>query len=86
VRAAGGCDERERNRNATLCDDVPAPNRIIDRRLEALGVFVAAYEAEHGEITSGEIRDAARRARGRAVVAGPKPAGTRKVRKARRRT
>jgi hypothetical protein len=34
-----------------------------DRRLQALGAFVAAYEAEHGEITREDIRDAARRAR-----------------------
>jgi Arc/MetJ-type ribon-helix-helix transcriptional regulator len=32
-----------------------------DRRLEALGAFVAAYEREHGEITSEEMRAAARR-------------------------
>ncbi|MGH7439565.1 MAG: hypothetical protein ACRENE_28075 [Polyangiaceae bacterium] len=37
-----------------------------DRRLEALGVFIAAYEAEHGEISAEEMRDAARRARARA--------------------
>jgi Arc/MetJ-type ribon-helix-helix transcriptional regulator len=32
-----------------------------DRRLEALGAFVAAYEREHGEITPEEMRAAARR-------------------------
>jgi|SRR5579859_4036312 len=32
-----------------------------DRRLEALGAFVAAYEREHGEITPEEMRGAARR-------------------------
>jgi hypothetical protein len=32
-----------------------------DRRLEALGAFVAAYEREHGEITPEEMRTAARR-------------------------
>ncbi len=42
-----------------------------DRRLEALGAFVAAYETEHGKITPEEVRDAARRARGRAVVVRP---------------
>jgi Arc/MetJ-type ribon-helix-helix transcriptional regulator len=42
-----------------------------DRRLQALGAFVAAYEVEHGEITPEEIRDAARRARGRAVTVRP---------------
>jgi hypothetical protein len=30
--------------------------------------FVAAFEAEHGQITENEMREAARRARGRAVV------------------
>ncbi len=41
-----------------------------DRRLQAVDEFLAAYEAEHGEITDDEIRDAARGARGRAVVRG----------------
>jgi Arc/MetJ-type ribon-helix-helix transcriptional regulator len=39
-----------------------------DRRLQALDDFLAAYEAEHGQITEDEMRDAARRARERAVV------------------
>ncbi|KLL11364.1 hypothetical protein [Protofrankia coriariae] len=39
-----------------------------DRRLRALDDFLAAYEAEHGEITEQEMRDAARQARSRAVV------------------
>ena len=39
-----------------------------DRRLRALDDFLAAYEAEHGQVTDEEIRDAARRARSRAVV------------------
>ena len=39
-----------------------------DRRLRALDDFLAAYEAEHGEITEEEMREAARSARGRAVV------------------
>ena len=39
-----------------------------DRRLQALDDFLAAYEAEHGEITDDEMRDAARRARERAIV------------------
>jgi Arc/MetJ-type ribon-helix-helix transcriptional regulator len=38
-----------------------------DRRLEALADFVAAYEAEHGEITPEEMQLAARRAREAAV-------------------
>jgi Arc/MetJ-type ribon-helix-helix transcriptional regulator len=39
-----------------------------DQRLRALDEFVAAFEAEHGQITEAEMREAARRARGRAVV------------------
>jgi Arc/MetJ-type ribon-helix-helix transcriptional regulator len=39
-----------------------------DRRLPAMDDFLAAYEAEYGEITDEEMRDAARRARSRAVV------------------
>jgi metal-responsive CopG/Arc/MetJ family transcriptional regulator len=35
-----------------------------DRRLRALDEFLAGYEAEHGEITEDEMREAARRARG----------------------
>jgi Arc/MetJ-type ribon-helix-helix transcriptional regulator len=41
-----------------------------ERRLEALGAFVATYEAKHGEISADEMRAAARLTRGR-VVAGP---------------
>jgi hypothetical protein len=44
-----------------------------DRRMRALDEFVAAYEAEHGEITGEEMREAARRARGRAVVVRAEP-------------
>ena len=39
-----------------------------DRRLRALDEFLAGYEAEHGEISEEEMREAARRARSRAVV------------------
>lgn len=39
-----------------------------DRRMRALDEFLAAYEAEHGEITDDELYDATRRARGRAIV------------------
>jgi Arc/MetJ-type ribon-helix-helix transcriptional regulator len=39
-----------------------------DRRLQALDDFLAGYESEHGEITDDEMRDAARRARERAIV------------------
>jgi Arc/MetJ-type ribon-helix-helix transcriptional regulator len=45
-----------------------------DRRLRALDEFVAAFEAEHGEITQAEMSQAARRARGRAVVVRGEPA------------
>jgi Arc/MetJ-type ribon-helix-helix transcriptional regulator len=44
-----------------------------DRRLCALDEFVAAFEAEHGEITEAEMSAAARRARGRAVVVRGEP-------------
>jgi Arc/MetJ-type ribon-helix-helix transcriptional regulator len=44
-----------------------------ERRLEALSAFVSAYEAEHGEITSEEIRTAARRARSKAIAARGTP-------------
>jgi Arc/MetJ-type ribon-helix-helix transcriptional regulator len=45
-----------------------------DRRLRALEEFVAAFEAEHGEITETEMSQATRRARGRAVVVRGEPA------------
>ena len=45
-----------------------------DRRLRALDEFVTAFEAEHGEITEAEMNEAARRARGRAVVVRGEPA------------
>jgi hypothetical protein len=44
-----------------------------DRRLRALDDFLAAYEAEHGEITEQEMRDVARRARSRAIVVRSRP-------------
>jgi Arc/MetJ-type ribon-helix-helix transcriptional regulator len=46
-----------------------------DRRLAALDEFLVAYEAEHGEITEHDMRDAARRARAGAVVVRGRPAG-----------
>jgi Arc/MetJ-type ribon-helix-helix transcriptional regulator len=47
-----------------------------DRRMRALDEFIAAYEAEHGEITEQEMTAAARRARERAVVVrGSRPPG-----------
>jgi Arc/MetJ-type ribon-helix-helix transcriptional regulator len=44
-----------------------------DRRLRALDEFVAAFETEHGEISEAEMNEAARRARGRAVVVRGEP-------------
>jgi Arc/MetJ-type ribon-helix-helix transcriptional regulator len=49
-----------------------------DQRLRALDEFVAAFEAEHGQITESEMRDAARRARDRAVVVRGEPGPVRK--------
>jgi Arc/MetJ-type ribon-helix-helix transcriptional regulator len=39
-----------------------------DRRLRGIGDFIAAYEAEHGEITEEGMEAAVRRARERAIV------------------
>jgi hypothetical protein len=47
---------------------------VHDRRLRALDEFVAGFEAEHGEITEAQMSEAARRARGRAVVVRGEPA------------
>lgn len=44
-----------------------------DRRMHALDDFLAAYEAEHGEITEDEMREAERRSRSRAVVVRTPP-------------
>jgi len=44
-----------------------------ERRLQALDDFLAAYESEHGEITEHEMRDAARRARERAIIVRGRP-------------
>ena len=47
-----------------------------DRRMQALDVFLAAYEAEHGEISDAEIVAASRRARERAIVVRPNASPT----------
>jgi Arc/MetJ-type ribon-helix-helix transcriptional regulator len=47
-----------------------------DRRLAALDEFLAAYEAEHGEITEQEMHDAARKTKAGAVVVRGRPTGT----------
>ena len=44
-----------------------------DERLEALGEFVTAYEAEFGVIDDAELADAARRDKANAVVVRGKP-------------
>jgi Arc/MetJ-type ribon-helix-helix transcriptional regulator len=44
-----------------------------DRRLRAIDDFLEAFEAEHGEITESDMREAARQARARAVVVRGRP-------------
>jgi hypothetical protein len=44
-----------------------------DRRMRALDDFITAYEAAHGQITEREMHEAARRAKGRAVVVRGQP-------------
>lgn len=49
-----------------------------DRRLRALGEFIALYEQQHGEITPAEMVRAGRRARQHATVSrggSPRPKG-----------
>ena len=53
-----------------------------ERRLTALAAFVGDYEQAHGVITEDEMRQASRRARGRAVVVQgrrERPAGRRRT-------
>jgi Arc/MetJ-type ribon-helix-helix transcriptional regulator len=45
-----------------------------DQRLQALDDFLAAYEAEHGEIDDEEMRQVSRKARERATVVRGDPA------------
>jgi Arc/MetJ-type ribon-helix-helix transcriptional regulator len=47
-----------------------AMRRLVehDQRMRALGEFIAAWEAEHGEITEDEVAAAARTSRRRAIV------------------
>lgn len=47
-----------------------------DRHMQALDVFLAAYEAEHGEISDAEIVAASRRARDKAIVVRPNASPT----------
>jgi len=56
-----------------------------DRRMKALDEFLRAYEAEHGEITASEIREATRLTRGRAVVVRGRPAERRRAAPRRKR-
>lgn len=51
-----------------------------DDRLRALGVFVAAYEAEHGALSDEEVVEARRRATARALVSGRAPGPARPAR------
>lgn len=51
-------------------------------RLAALGSYVAAYEAEHGEITEEEMRSAVRDAESRAVVVRGGPIAAHRRRRA----
>ena len=41
---------------------------VHDQKLAALAEYIAAFEAEHGAISAGEMRAAARGTRARAVV------------------
>lgn len=59
-------------------NDALARQADHDRRMKALDEFLRAYEAEHGEITAAEIRQATRRTRGRALVARTRPAERRR--------
>jgi Arc/MetJ-type ribon-helix-helix transcriptional regulator len=56
-----------------------------DRRMRALDDFIGAYEAEHGEISEDEMREASRRARARAVVVRGQPGSDRPERRRRGR-
>lgn len=87
-RAAGIC---------TWVDDAMCPRADHDRLLLSLHDLLSAYEPEHGEISEGEMREASRRARARAIVAAGRPdnepsarsergRGAAKARKARWRT
>jgi hypothetical protein len=55
-----------------------------DRRLEALGAFIAAYEKDHGVITAEEVFAASRKARRGAISPGrprkPEPSRRRAAR------
>jgi Arc/MetJ-type ribon-helix-helix transcriptional regulator len=56
-----------------------------DRRLDALDMFVTAYERERGEITAEEMEQAVRRARSRATpVRGARTGTGSSARKSRR--
>ncbi|MGH9188982.1 MAG: hypothetical protein ACRD0Q_02955 [Acidimicrobiales bacterium] len=55
-----------------------------DQRMRALDQFLAAYEAEHGEITGEEMDEAVRLARARATVVRGEPVSDRPTRRRRR--
>jgi hypothetical protein len=46
-----------------------------DRQMQAMAEFIAAYEAEHGEITAEEMDEAERSMRERAIVVRGKGRG-----------
>lgn len=71
--AQAAVDEGEAGSMSAWVNDALRLKADHDRRLRALDDFLAAYEAEHGDITDEEMRDAARRARARAVVVRGKP-------------
>jgi Arc/MetJ-type ribon-helix-helix transcriptional regulator len=69
LRAAEASVARGKARNvSSWVNDALRMKLDEERRLDALAAFVQAYEAEHGEISEAEQAEAARRARGRAIV------------------
>jgi hypothetical protein len=61
--AAGGADNLSAWVNAALRRQADH-----DRRLAALGAFLAEFEEEHGDLTDAEIAEASRWARERPIV------------------
>ena len=52
----------------------PYHDRLSTGRLKAMAAFIAAFEAEHGEITEEEIESAGRRAPGEGTCdSDPRP-------------
>ena len=84
---AAGRDAVERGQADSLSawvNDALGRQADHDRRMRALDEFLAAYEAEHGEITEAEIDDATLRARSRAtIVRTPRNGAGRRARRGR---